>query len=80
MAQHHKSILLRVDAGHGFLVFHFGTGCRLESSACLLYTSIVTVADAYLQAMGSVYNADALKIFIDQVQQYDCLLYTSRCV
>ncbi len=34
---------------------------------------IVTVADAYLQAMGSVYNADALKIFIDQVQQYDAL-------
>jgi cyclic beta-1,2-glucan glucanotransferase len=34
---------------------------------------IVTVADAYLQSMGSVYNADALKIFIDQVQQYDPL-------
>jgi len=34
---------------------------------------IVTVADAYLQAMGSVYNADALKIFIDQVQKYDAL-------
>jgi cyclic beta-1,2-glucan synthetase len=34
---------------------------------------IVTVADAYLQAMGSVYNADALKMFIDQVQRYDPL-------
>ena len=34
---------------------------------------IVTVADAYLQAMGSVWNADALKVFIDQIQQYDAL-------
>ena len=34
---------------------------------------IVTVADAYLQATGSEYNADAIKTFIDQVQQYDAL-------
>ena len=34
---------------------------------------IVTVADAYLQAMNSVWNAGALKVFIDQVQQYDAL-------
>ena len=34
---------------------------------------IVTVADGYLQAMGSVWNADALKVFIDRVQQYDAL-------
>ena len=34
---------------------------------------IVTVADAYLQANGSEWNADAIKIFIDQVQQYDAL-------
>ena len=34
---------------------------------------IVTVADAYLQATGSEYHADAIKIFITQVQQYDAL-------
>ncbi len=34
---------------------------------------IVTVADAYLQAAGSRWDADAIKIFIDQVQQYDAL-------
>src|ERR1700722_7278397 len=34
---------------------------------------IVTVADAYLQANGSEWNADAIKIFIDRVQQYDAL-------
>jgi cyclic beta-1,2-glucan synthetase len=34
---------------------------------------IVTVADAYLQATGSEYHAHAIKIFIDQVQQYDAL-------
>ena len=34
---------------------------------------IVTVADAYLQATGSEYHADAIKIFIMQVQQYDAL-------
>ena len=34
---------------------------------------IVTVADAYLQANGSEYNPDAIKVFIDQVQQYDAL-------
>jgi cyclic beta-1,2-glucan synthetase len=34
---------------------------------------IVTVADAYLQATGSEYNADAIKTFIGQVQQYDAL-------
>jgi cyclic beta-1,2-glucan synthetase len=34
---------------------------------------IVTVADAYLQATGSEYHPDALKIFINQVQQYDAL-------
>jgi cyclic beta-1,2-glucan synthetase len=34
---------------------------------------IVTVADAYLQATGSEWHHEALKIFIDQVQQYDAL-------
>src|ERR1700761_4450297 len=34
---------------------------------------IVTVADAYLQAMRSEYNADAIKLFISQVQHYDAL-------
>ena len=34
---------------------------------------IVTVADAYLQATGSEYHADAIKTFINQVQQYDAL-------
>jgi cyclic beta-1,2-glucan synthetase len=34
---------------------------------------IVTVADAYLQAMGSEYHPDAVKIFINQVQQHDAL-------
>ncbi len=34
---------------------------------------IVTVADAYLQASGSEYDPDAIKIFIGQVQQYDAL-------
>src|ERR1700722_18902814 len=34
---------------------------------------IVTVADAYLQATGSEYHADAIKIFITQEQQYDAL-------
>ena len=34
---------------------------------------IATVADAYLQAMGSVYHADALKLFINHVQRYDAL-------
>jgi cyclic beta-1,2-glucan synthetase len=34
---------------------------------------IVTVADAYLQATGSVYHPDAIKIFINRVQQYDAL-------
>ncbi len=34
---------------------------------------IVTVADAYLQATGSEWNADAIKIFIDQVQKHDAL-------
>ena len=34
---------------------------------------IVTVADAYLQSMASVWNPDALKVFIDQVQKYDAL-------
>ena len=34
---------------------------------------IVTVGDAYLQAVGSDWNADAIKIFLDRVQQYDAL-------
>ncbi len=34
---------------------------------------IVTVADAYLQATGAEWNADAIKIFIDQVQSHDAL-------
>jgi len=34
---------------------------------------IITVADAYLQAMGSEYHPDAIKIFINQVQQHDAL-------
>jgi cyclic beta-1,2-glucan synthetase len=34
---------------------------------------IVTVADAYLQAMGSEYHPDAIKIFINQVQKHDAL-------
>src|SRR5580658_264876 len=34
---------------------------------------IVTVADAYLQATGSEWHHEALKIFIDQVQQCDAL-------
>src|ERR1700733_5686401 len=34
---------------------------------------IVTVVDAYLQATGSEYHPDAIKIFIDQVQKYDAL-------
>src|SRR5580700_8652297 len=34
---------------------------------------IVTVADAYLQANGSEWNADAIKIFIDRVQEHDPL-------
>jgi cyclic beta-1,2-glucan synthetase len=34
---------------------------------------IVTVADAYLQAMGSEYHPDAIKIFINQVQKHDPL-------
>jgi cyclic beta-1,2-glucan synthetase len=34
---------------------------------------IVTVADAYLQATGSEYHADAIKIFITEVQKYDAL-------
>ena len=34
---------------------------------------IVTVADAYLQAAGSDWHHEAIKIFIDQVQQYDAL-------
>ncbi|MGC2399492.1 MAG: glucoamylase family protein [Acidobacteriaceae bacterium] len=34
---------------------------------------IVTVADGYLKAMGSEYNADAIRLFIMQVQQYDAL-------
>src|ERR1700761_1736490 len=34
---------------------------------------IVTVSDAYLQSMGSEYHPDALKIFINQVQQHDAL-------
>ncbi len=34
---------------------------------------IVTVADAYLQATGSEYNADAIRTFITQVQEYDAL-------
>jgi cyclic beta-1,2-glucan synthetase len=34
---------------------------------------IVTVADAYLKANHSEYNADAIKIFIDRVQKYDAL-------
>ena len=34
---------------------------------------IVTVADDYLKATGSEYNADAIKIFINQVQKYDAL-------
>ena len=34
---------------------------------------IVTVADAYLQATGSEYHPDAIKAFINQVQQYDAL-------
>ena len=34
---------------------------------------IVTVADAYLQATGSEYNADAIQVFIKRVQEYDAL-------
>src|SRR5260370_195577 len=34
---------------------------------------IVTVADAYLQATGSEYNADAIQTFIKRVQEYDAL-------
>jgi len=34
---------------------------------------IVTVADAYLQATGSEYNADAIHTFIKRVQEYDAL-------
>src|ERR1700692_1458743 len=34
---------------------------------------IVTVADAYLQATGSEYNADAIQTFITRVQEYDAL-------
>src|ERR1700728_825549 len=34
---------------------------------------IVTVADAYLQATGSEYHADAIKTFIQRVQEYDAL-------
>jgi len=34
---------------------------------------IVTVGDAYLQATGSDWHHEAVKIFIDQVQQYDAL-------
>jgi cyclic beta-1,2-glucan synthetase len=34
---------------------------------------IVTVADAYLQSMGSEYHPDAIKIFINQVQTHDPL-------
>jgi cyclic beta-1,2-glucan synthetase len=34
---------------------------------------IVTVGDAYLQAAGSDWHHEAIKIFIDQVQQYDAL-------
>jgi cyclic beta-1,2-glucan synthetase len=34
---------------------------------------VVTVADAYLQAVRSDWNADAIKVFLDQVQQYDAL-------
>src|ERR1700753_4213864 len=34
---------------------------------------ITTVADGYLKAMGSKYNADALRLFINQVQKYDAL-------
>ena len=32
---------------------------------------IVTVADGYLKSMGSKYNADAIRVFITQVQKYD---------
>ena len=34
---------------------------------------IVTVSDAYLQATGSEYQPDAIKIFISRVQEYDAL-------
>src|ERR1700744_4409160 len=34
---------------------------------------IVTVADAYLQATGSEYMADAIQTFIQRVQEYDAL-------
>jgi cyclic beta-1,2-glucan synthetase len=34
---------------------------------------IVTVADGYLKATGSVYHPEALKLFINQTQQYDAL-------
>src|SRR3984885_1194057 len=34
---------------------------------------IVTVADAYLQSMGSVYHPHALKLFINEAQKYDAL-------
>ncbi|HXP07058.1 MAG TPA: hypothetical protein VN828_01120, partial [Acidobacteriaceae bacterium] len=34
---------------------------------------IITVADAYLQAMGSEYHPDAIKIFINEVQKHDPL-------
>src|SRR3984893_8369681 len=34
---------------------------------------IVTVADAYLQATGSEYMADAIQTFIKRVQEYDAL-------
>jgi cyclic beta-1,2-glucan synthetase len=34
---------------------------------------IVTVSDAYLQATGSEYHPDAIKAFINQVQQHDAL-------
>jgi cyclic beta-1,2-glucan synthetase len=34
---------------------------------------IITVADAYLKVMGSEYNADAIRLFITQVQESDAL-------
>ena len=34
---------------------------------------VVTVGDAYLQASGSVWHHEAIRIFLDQVQHYDAL-------